>query len=131
MDGNFKVSITHASLLVRKVKVNPDIALGHAKALEAENARYPLTRVETKVFSIPTGTMSYSTDNLFLGQLPQRIVIGLVDNDAYNGVPQRIHSTSKNMNLNYLSLTIDGQQIPDSKSYLVTGGQSYIQSYET
>ncbi len=135
VDRNFKVSITHASLLVRKVRVNPSIALGHAKALEVGNARYPLTRVETKAFSIPAGTMSFSKDNLFLGQLPQRIVIGLVDNDAYNGVLAKNPFHFKNMNLNYLSLTIDGQQIPDSKpltpKYLVPGGQGYIQSYQT
>ncbi|XP_072046822.1 uncharacterized protein F54H12.2-like [Amphiura filiformis] len=133
--GNYKVSITHASLLVRKVRVNPSISLGHAKALEMGNARYPLTRVDTKAFSVPAGTMSYSKDNLFLGQLPQRIVIGLVDNDAYNGVLGKNCFNFKNMNLNYLSLTVDGMQLSASKpltpKYTIAGGQSYIQAYQT
>lgn len=133
--GNYKVSIIHASLLVRKVRVNPSISLGHAKALEMGNARYPLTRVETKAFSVPMGTMSYSKDNLFLGQLPQRIVIGLVDNDAYNGIVGKNCFNFKNLNMNYLSLSIDGHQIPDSKpltpKFTVAGGQSFIQAYHT
>lgn len=32
-DSNFEVSLKQASLFIRKVKVNPCVVLGHAKAL--------------------------------------------------------------------------------------------------
>ena len=133
--GDYKVSITHATLLVRRVKVSPSVSLSHARALGMGTARYPLNRVEVKAFSIPAGTMSYSKDNLFLGQLPQRLVVGLVDNDAYNGILNKNGFNFKNMNLNYLGLTVDGQHVPDSKpltpKFTVAGGQSYVQAYQT
>ena len=113
--GNYKVSITHASLMVRRVKVSPSVSLGHAKALQVGTAKYDLNRVDVKAFSIPTGTMSFSKDNLYLGQLPHRLVIGFVDNDAYNGVLTKNPYHFKHMNLNYLSLMIDGQHVPQSK----------------
>lgn len=134
-EGDYKVSITHASLMVRRVKVNPSIALSHARALEVGTAKYPLTRVEVKAFSIPTGTMSLSKDNLFLGQLPQRLVITCVDNDSFNGALDKNPFNMKNMNLNYLSLTVDGRQIPDSRpltpKYTLARGQNYTQAYQT
>ena len=133
--GHYKVSITHASLKVRRVKVSPSVSLAHARALEVGTAKYDINRVEVKAFSIPTGTMSFSKDNLFLGQLPHRLVLGFVDNDAYNGVYNKNPYNFKNMNVNYLSLMLDGQHVPDSQpltpKYTVAGGQSYIQAYQT
>lgn len=133
--ANYKVSITHASLMVRRVKVSPSVSLAHTRALEVGTAKYSLNRVEVKAFSIPTGTMSFSKDNLFLGQLPHRLVVGFVDNDAYNGVLDKNSYNFKNMNLNYLSLMTDGQQVPESKpltpKFTLAGGQSYVQAYQT
>ena len=50
--ANDKVIITEAILYVRKVKVAPSIALGHAAALKQATAKYPIRRVDCKVLSI-------------------------------------------------------------------------------
>ena len=135
VDGDYKVVITHAALLVRRVRVNPSVALGHARALEKAHAVYPLTRSEIKVFSVPQGTMSISKDNLFLGQLPQRLVIACVDADSFNGVLNKSPFNFKHRNLNFLSLTLDGQQIPSTKpltpKFALTNGQACTQAYQT
>ncbi|GFW79193.1 uncharacterized protein TNCV_2476001 [Trichonephila clavipes] len=49
----FKVVLDHVSLFIRKVRVNPGVILGHAKALEKTSAKYPINRVLCKVYSIP------------------------------------------------------------------------------
>jgi hypothetical protein len=41
-------------------------------------------RKEVKVDTVPSGNMNYVQDNMFLGQLPKRLVIGCVDSDALN-----------------------------------------------
>jgi hypothetical protein len=38
----FKVVVTEASLLVRKVKISPSVYLAHAKTLENGTAKYPI-----------------------------------------------------------------------------------------
>ena len=38
------------------------------------------------MFAVPLGNRSVSKENLFLSQLPTRLVLGVMDNDAYNGV---------------------------------------------
>ena len=81
----FKVVILQAILYVRKVKVAPSISLGHAAALKQATAKYPIRRIECKVLSIPRGFPTFTPDNIFLGQIPKCIVLGLVDAEAYNG----------------------------------------------
>ena len=59
--------------------------MGHVKALENTSCKYPIRRVEVKVETVPRGNMNYVQDNMFLGQLPKRLVIGCMDSDAFNG----------------------------------------------
>jgi len=49
--------------------------------LSKTTAKYPLTRVEVKTFTIHAG-VGESIDNAILGQLPKRIIIGFIDNKA-------------------------------------------------
>ncbi|GIX84985.1 uncharacterized protein CDAR_374191 [Caerostris darwini] len=74
------------NLFVRKVRVSPGVILGHAKALENGTAKFPLNRVLCKVYSVPQGSMSFVQDNIFVGQMPKRIIVGCVDNDAFHGL---------------------------------------------
>ena len=111
-EGEFKVRVKEASLFVRKAKLSPAVQMAHIKALERGTAKYPIRRVETKVFSVPKGNLSANQENLFLGQLPKRIVIGMVDNAAYNGDIGKNPYHFRHYNLNFLALYMDGQQIP-------------------
>ncbi|GFX41233.1 uncharacterized protein TNCV_2219311 [Trichonephila clavipes] len=70
----FKVVLDHVSLFIRKVRVNPGVILGHAKALEKTSAKYPINRVLCKVYSIPKGSMSFIQDNIFSGQMPKKLL---------------------------------------------------------
>ena len=54
----FVSTITHASLFVRKCKLNPVVTMAHAKALEKGTAKYPLKRVVLKTCSIPQNNLS-------------------------------------------------------------------------
>ena len=82
---SFKVDILSAKLFVRKLKITPSLCLAHERILQQKTAKYPITRVECKVIHLPQGQKSFTHDNLFLGQLPKVIVLGLVDNRAFNG----------------------------------------------
>ena len=48
----YKLQITECKLLVRKVRVSPSVYLGHAKQMEVDNAKYPITRVICKTFTV-------------------------------------------------------------------------------
>jgi len=78
--GNGKVVITYASFFTRKVKIMPSVFLAHAKTMERGTAKYPIRRVVCKSFAIPQHYLDVSHEKLFSGQLPTRLVIGLVTN---------------------------------------------------
>lgn len=110
--SEFKINVMEASLMVRRVKINPSVLIEHAKMLEYCTAKYPITRVEVKAFTIPSDVLGKTIDNVYLGQLPQRVVVGLVSNTAYNGSFKHNPFNFDNYNVNFLALYIDGQQMP-------------------
>ena len=82
---SFKVDILSAKLFVRKLKVTTTLCLAHERILQQKTEKYHITDVGCKVIHLPQGQKSFTHDTLFLGQLPKRIVLGLVDNRAFNG----------------------------------------------
>lgn len=111
-DAGYVVEIVKAVLRVRKVSVAPPIALAHAKALEYSNAKYPMQRVECKTFTVPANHLSLIQENVFMGQLPTRVVLGLIDNDSFSGRYKKNPFNFKNYKLTEVSLQVDGQDQP-------------------
>ena len=108
--GHGKAVITHASLFVPKVKLMPSVFLAHAKTLERGTAKYPIRRVMCKSFAVPQNYRDVSHEKLFSGQLPSRVVIGLVTNQAFNGHAGSNPFNFQHFNLNEIALYLDGQQ---------------------
>ena len=108
--GNGKAVVTHASLFVRKVKIMPSVFLAHAKTLERGTAKYHIRRAVCKSFAIPQNYLDVSHEKLFSGQLPTRIVIGLVTNRAFNGHAESNPFNFHHFNLSEIALYLDGQQ---------------------
>ena len=110
--GEGRVKIEEVAFFVRKVKVDASVQLEHIRGMERMTAKYPVSRVETKVFSIPKGNMMANQENLFLGQLPKRVVIGMVENKAFNGDKEMNPFNFRHFDVNYLAMHVDGKQIP-------------------
>jgi hypothetical protein len=106
----YKIKIVEAVLFIRKVKISPSVFLAHAKGLESKLVKYPIRRVVCKSFTVPAGNLDASHEKLFSGQLPTRIVIGCVDNEAFNGSVARNPFNFKHFSLNEIALYLDGHQ---------------------
>ena len=132
--ANFKVVITEAILFVRRVKVASSIILGHAAGLKHSSAMYPIRRIDCKVLSIPRGFSSFNPDNIFLGQIPKRIVLGLVDTEAYNGSYRTNTFNFNHHNLTQVGVYVDGEQIARKPLFLkfdAAGSQNVIAGYQS
>ena len=105
----FKAVVTAASLLIRKIKVSPSVFLAHARTLESGTAKYPIRRVICKSFTVPAGYLDVSHEKLFSGQLPVRLIVGLVDNRAYNGDRERNPFNFQHFSLTEIAIYLDGQ----------------------
>ncbi|XP_072021177.1 uncharacterized protein F54H12.2-like [Amphiura filiformis] len=135
--ADFKVKIVGASLLMRKVTLSPPIILAHAKALEKGTAKYPVKRVLVKSFTVPQGDLSITKEGLFTGQLPTRLVVGLVDNRAFNGTYNLNPYNFQHFDLNKFGVYINGQQVPllalrpFTPKFSAEGGQQFVLNYQT
>ena len=127
----YKSSITHASLFVRKVKLNPAVALAHEKALEKGTAHYPLKRVTQKTFAIPAGNLSAVQDNLFLNQTPTKIVVGMVSSESFNGRYNKNPFNFQTFHLSYLSVIVDGKPVPAKALTPDFDRQLYVRSFHS
>ena len=110
--GDGHVKIGDVSLFVRKFKVDPSVQFDHIKDLERMTAMYPVSRVETKVFSVPKGNRMANQENLFLGQLPKWLVICMIDNKAVNGDKTKNPYNFQHFDADCLALHVDGKQVP-------------------
>lgn len=125
------IEILDANLFVRKVKINPSILVAHARALSIATAKYPITRVDIKSITISKDVQSKSIDNLYLGQLPKRCILGFVKNEAYNGDFKYNPFNFQHFQHNFLALYIDSVQIPSKPLTPDFSNKLYTRSYHT
>ena len=132
-DGCFGIKIEEATLIVRLVKINPGILIAHANTLAKATAKYPITRVEVKTFTLHKGILGDSIDNAILDQLPKRIIMGFVNNRAFNGNRARNPFNFQHFDINYLSLYIDGVQVPSKalQPHFTGNAPSFIEIFQT
>lgn len=130
-DVKYKVDILSASLIVRKAKINPSVLLAHEKVLAGTTAKYPVTRAEVKVLTIQSGVQSKTLDNVFLGQVPKRCIVGFVTNAAFNGNLSMNPFNFEHFKLNSFSFYIDGQQVPSKTLQPSFESNLYTSAYHT
>ena len=129
--NGYRTLISNAILYVKKVKINPSVSIAHANVLKKNNMIFPVERVECKVFSVSANAHSAYRENVISGQLPTKLVIGCVRNDAFNGVHDLNPFNFQHFDLNHLSVHVDGQ--PDTVPSLQPdySNNLYLRSYHS
>ncbi|GFY76836.1 uncharacterized protein TNIN_16681 [Trichonephila inaurata madagascariensis] len=90
----------------------------------------PLTEFCT-VYSIPKGSMSFIQDNIFSGQMPKKLFVGCVDNEAFHGAFSKSPYEFKHFNLNFIGVYVNGQSVPHNLLELDFSKDQYIRAYQT
>jgi hypothetical protein len=128
----YKVKLIDIVLRACMIKVSPGVILGHAKAMESQNAVYPYTRVETKSYAIGSATRNVYLDNLYQGNRPSRLVLGFVASQAFNGAYDRNPFKFHHYNVTDIRLVVDGQTVPGRPlkvDFDLLTGSNYIEAY--
>ncbi|VDH93853.1 Hypothetical predicted protein [Mytilus galloprovincialis] len=108
----FEVYLEEVVLKICKLQVLPSIITAHAEKLKTTNAKYPFTRTEVRLISIPAGSLSFNYNNLFNGVRPTRVVIGFVDAEAAAGSYELNPFNFQHFNLSQIALKLN--QVPVS-----------------
>jgi hypothetical protein len=107
-----KLKISDASLFVRQVKLSPAIMNAHARALQVSNAIYPIKRRFSALHNLAAGQAVFNLDNIIMGQMPEQLILGLVEHDAHLGNYFLNPVAFKHNDLNYLCVYLNGESYP-------------------
>ena len=110
--GDYYFKINDAVLNVCMVEVSPAILVGHAAALKESPALYPYQQSDFKAFCIPSGQYEHSVDNIFQGDIPSDLVVGLVSSKAYQGSYDKNPFNFHNYDCSYCGFFINGVSTP-------------------
>ncbi|MEW8548440.1 MAG: hypothetical protein AB2693_33475 [Candidatus Thiodiazotropha sp.] len=130
--ADFKIDISDVCLLARKIKVNPAVIVAHSEMLNTTNAKYPFTRTDCRMQSIPQGSSSFHWDNLFQGQKPDRVVVCFVDSAAVSGQFGKNPFNFQNCGIKHITLFADGMPTSGAPSKLTfnpTKGSTFVRAY--
>lgn len=126
-----KFKIIDAVLYTRKVKINSSILIAHARTLSVATAKYPITRIDLKTISISKDVQQKSIDNIYMGQLPKRCIIGFVKSRGFNGDITLNPYNFESFNHTFLCMYMDSVQIPSRPLTPDFANDTYIRSYHS
>ncbi len=108
----YKLKIHNMTWLVRKVQLLSSMSLALEARLAKQVARYPIRRVTCRDFHINGNIRTVSQLQLSQGQLPRRIVLGMLDVDSFHGNYKSPCFEFKNNKVEKLQLIVGGVPIP-------------------
>ena len=127
--GDYKIKFEAVSLHVRRMLLNPSVINGHAAGLAKHNAIYPVNHTELITFTIPRGQKSHIKDRLFPLQAPKLLIVGMVENEAYNGAYKKNPFHFQHFDLNKIALYREGESIPGRPLTPDFDNNHYARSY--
>ena len=131
-DANYRVLIQEATLRVLYVTPTPSALLRHNQIIRKIPAKYPIIRTDCKMFTISSGATTFTQQNLFLGQIPRRVCLALVKNEAISGSFKSNPFNFQHFDVSFISLNVNGESMPGNPlklNYDTAGGQNYIKAF--
>jgi hypothetical protein len=111
--GRYELNIVEASLMVQKAIPTVMFKESYGKHLEdGKPIPYHLNIPSVNHLTIESGSSQYMRDNLFLGKAPHRIILAMVETDAYQGTPNKNPFNFQHFNISEICLYKDGVPFP-------------------
>ena len=99
-------------LNVVKTKASEQVVQAQQMALYVGLIKYIINRTEVRAVTIETGATSRNIENVIIGQLPRRIYLGFVSNDAYSGNYKKNPFAFDHCNITSLACFVNDIQFP-------------------
>ena len=110
--NGYDIVIEEAVLEARKVRLAAEEQMRLEKVLAGPGAKYPITHAVTRHFTISSGTSTADLEALFMGQIPNKVVLGMISNDAFSGDWKKNPYRFQHFGLNSACLIVDGRHVP-------------------
>ena len=126
----FKITIESATLEARRVKLAPSEQLRLERVLSSSSGGlYPITHVVVKNFTLSSGAATAEIESMFVGQLPNKIFLLMVTNEAYSGRYNKNPFRFQDFGLTTCSLNVEGKQLPHNAINCDVSANNWIEPY--
>ena len=126
-DLKCKLKIKDIYLDVCKVDVSPSVMLAQNEILKKNvTAKYPHQRTEVKTFTIPARQSAFTIENVYQGGVPSKLILGLVDQDAYHGDFSKNPLKFGHYDLSSAGFYVDGIPTPKRPITLDVDNNKYL-----
>lgn len=106
-----RIEFTDVFLEVPKCIVCDELLIAHNEAIKIAPAKYPITRFEVRSQTVDKGVTGKNIENVINGQLPKKIYVALVENEAYNGAYSKNPFLYKHFNISSITCFINGTRL--------------------
>lgn len=106
-----QLELSEVTLQFRKARVYPSSVSAIAEAMRVSPALYPIVRAEVKRVGIPQGQLDFIQD-VIRGPMPRRVLVMLVDTNAFNGSFTKDPFEFKNYGINFCAAYMNSTQYP-------------------
>ena len=108
----YAVQILDAGFKLCLQKPNAGVLMAHSKLLANGTAMYQYVSTSFKIASLSKGEYIHSESNLFQGDVPSQLIVGLVSSEAFSGNYKKSPFNFQPFDCNFLALYVDGQSYP-------------------
>ena len=122
-----KLLIDEIYFNVWKVNVSPEVMTGHAAALEIADSIYPFVRTDIHTLNIAEGNFGMNIEDIWQGEVPTRLVVGLVKSQAYNGDYHLNPYHFEHFNVSDIGFFVNGEATPHPAYKLDLENGIYLQ----
>ena len=122
-----KLFIQEIYLNVCKVAVSQEVMMGHNVGLEISDAVYPFTRTDIRTFNISEGHFGTSLEDIWQGEVPTRLVVGMVNSEAVNGSYNLNPYHFQHFNVSNVGFFVNGEPTPHPAFHLDVENGTFFQ----
>jgi hypothetical protein len=124
----YELEVTDCRLYIKKVALMDGLVLDIARKIDDRPARYACRKSMLKSFFIGSGRHEYTT-NLFMDQIPRRIIIGLVSEPDYTGKFSRSPFNFQHFDVREISIIANGRNYPNALYDLDYENGRYVRAF--
>ncbi|KAF7627107.1 hypothetical protein Mgra_00009617 [Meloidogyne graminicola] len=124
----YHLEIQACKLYVKKIELMDSLAFDIAKKLELKPARYPMRKTSLKSLFISENRTEFNA-NLWMDQVPRRIVLGMVENKNFVGHQKYSSLYFHHFDLRNISITAGGVTYPAAPYSLDFANGKYARIY--
>jgi hypothetical protein len=124
-----KVKVHSMVWYVRKVDALKTFSLAMERHLLKDTAKYPIRRTVLKTIHIESGRSDLGETCLFMGQIPRRLVLAFVNNNAFVGFVRANPFNFQTFSLRRITVVAGGVSFPRNRMTYDFSEKNYTLAY--